>query len=73
MVDFKKEREVKKLKLRQIVYDKSDLTLSKEKKVVKYNEVFIIKDNKRAHEILKTTYHKKPVVEEVKENVQNQE
>ena len=32
------------MKLKQIVCDKTDLTLTKEKKQIKYNEVFEVKD-----------------------------
>ena len=38
--------------LRQIVCDKTNLTLSKEKKEVKYNDTFEVSDE-RAEEILK--------------------
>ena len=44
----------------------SDLTLTKEKKTIKYGEEFEIKDTKRANEILKTIFNGKPVVEVVK-------
>ena len=44
----------------------SDLTLTKEKKIVKYGEEFEIKDAKRANEILNTIFNGKPVVEVVK-------
>lgn len=54
------------MKLRQIVCDKTELTLTKEKKKIKYNDIFEVSDE-RAEEILKTTYHNKPVVEIVKE------
>ena len=46
----------------------SDLTLTKEKKIVKYGEEFEIKDAKRANEILNTIFNGKPVVEVVKNN-----
>ena len=59
------------MKLRQIVCDKTELTLTKEKKKIKYNDIFEVSDE-RAKEILKATYHNKPVVESVKEtNVKN--
>lgn len=59
------------MKLRQIVCDKTELTLTKEKKKIKYNDIFEVSDE-RAKEILKATYHNKPVVEIVKEtNVKN--
>ena len=54
------------MKLRQIVCDKTELTLTKEKKRIKYNDIFEVSDE-RAEEILKATYHNKPVVEVVKE------
>lgn len=54
------------MKLRQIVCDKTELTLAKEKKRVKYNEIFEVSDE-RATEILKATYHNKPVAEIIKE------
>ena len=44
----------------------SDLTLTKEKKIVKYGEEFEIKEAKRANEILNTIFNGKPVVEDVK-------
>ena len=55
------------MKLKQIVCDKTELTLTKEKKKVKYNEIFEVSED-RAKEILKATYHDKPVVEVVKES-----
>ena len=54
------------MKLKQIVCDKTELTLTKEKKKVKYNEIFEVSED-RAKEILKATYHDKPVAEVVKE------
>ena len=54
------------MKLRQIVCDKTELTLTKEKKKIKYNDIFEVSDE-RAEEILMATYHNKPVVEVVKE------
>lgn len=51
------------MKLRQIVDDGSTLTLTKEKKVIPYGKEFEIKDEERANEILKATYHGKPVAE----------
>lgn len=59
------------MKLKQIVCDKTELTLTKEKKQIKYGEVFEIEDEARAKEILKATYHNKPVAEEVKEQKKN--
>lgn len=58
------------MKLRQIVCDKTELTLTKEKKSIKYNEIFEVNEL-RAEEILKTTYHNKPVAEIVKETPSN--
>lgn len=55
------------MKLKQIVCDKTELTLTKEKKKVKYNEIFEVSED-RAKEILKATYHDKPVAEVVKES-----
>jgi len=60
------------MKLKQIVCDKTDLTLTKEKKQIKYNDVFEVKDELRAKEILAATYKGQPVaelVEEAKEEV----
>ena len=59
------------MKLKQIVCDKTDLTLTKEKKLIKYNEVFEVKEEARVNEILAATYKGKPVavlVEEPKED-----
>ena len=56
------------MKLRQIVCDKTELILSKEKKKIKYNEIFEVSED-RAKEILKTTYHDKAVAEIVKEDI----
>ena len=55
------------MKLKQIVCDKTDLTLTKEKKQIKYNEVFEVKDETRVNEILAATYKGKPVAELVEE------
>ena len=55
------------MKLKQIVCDKTDLTLTKEKKQIKYNEVFEVKDESRVNEILAATYKGKPVAELVEE------
>lgn len=49
----------------------SDLTLTKERKVIKFGEEFEIKDTKRANEILKTIFNGKPVVEVVKNDEKN--
>ena len=55
------------MKLKQIVCDKTDLTLTKEKKLIKYNEVFEVKEEARVNEILAATYKGKPVAELVEE------
>lgn len=55
------------MKLRQIVCDKTDLHLTKEKKAIAYGEVFTIEDKDRAEQILNATYKGMPVVEVVKE------
>ena len=54
------------MKLRQIVIDKTDLTLTKEKKVIKYDEVFEVSEA-RGKEILAATFKGKPVAELVEE------
>ncbi len=56
------------LKLRVCV--KPDLTLIKEKKKVKYGEVFEVDEN-RGKEILKATYYGKPVAEVVADEKEN--
>lgn len=62
------------MKLKQVVCDKTELVLTKEKKKIKYNEIFEVSED-RAKEILRATYHNKPVVEVVKgsqnKNLQN--
>ena len=55
------------MRLRQIVCDKTELFLSKEKKKIKYNEIFEVSEA-RAKEILNATYHNKAVAEIVKED-----
>lgn len=55
------------MKLRQIVCDKTDLTLTKERETKVYGEVFPIEDEARAKEILAATYKGKPVAEIVEE------
>ena len=55
------------MKLKQIVCDKTDLTLTKEKEIKVYGEEFIIEDEARASEILKAKYKGQPVTELVKE------
>lgn len=54
------------MKLKQIVCDKTDLTLTKEKKEVGYGEVFEVSEE-RAKEILAVTFKGQPVAELVKE------
>lgn len=59
------------MKLKQIVCDKTDLTLKKEKKVISYGKEFIVEDESRAKEILAATFKGQPVavvVEEPKED-----
>ena len=55
------------MKLRQIVCDKTDLTLTKERETKVYGEEFVIEDEARAKEILAATYQGKPVAELVEE------
>ena len=57
--------------LRQIVCDETDLTLTKEKKVIKPGDVFTIEDEARAKEILAATFKGKPVAELVEEPKEN--
>ena len=54
------------MKLKQIVCDGTTLNLTKEKKVIKFGEVFDV-DDERGEEILKATFEDKPVAELVKE------
>lgn len=61
------------MKLKQIVYDESELTLSKEKKQIIFGEVFEIEDEERVKEILAATYHGKPVAELIEEDEQQDE
>lgn len=49
------------MKLKQVVIDMTDLTLTKERKKIKYGELFKIADESRANEILKARYKDKPV------------
>ena len=60
------------MKLKQIVCDESELTLSKEKKQILFGEVFEIEDEERVKEILAATYQGKPVAELVKEEEQEE-
>ena len=53
------------MKLRQIVCNETDLTLTKEKRIIEYGEIFDIEDEERAKEILAATYKDKPVAEVV--------
>lgn len=55
------------MKLKQIVCNGTNLTLTKEKKEIKPGEVFTIEDEARAKEILATTFKGKPVAELVEE------
>ena len=54
------------MKLKQIVCDKTDLTLTKEKKVIGYGDVFEVSEE-RAKEILAATFRGQPVAELVGE------
>ena len=54
------------MKLRQIVCDGTDLTLIKEKKVIKYGETFEVGEL-RGREILATKFKDQPVAELVVE------
>lgn len=49
------------MKLKQVVIDMTELTLTKERKKIKYGELFEIADESRANEILKARYKNKPV------------
>lgn len=49
------------MKLKQVVIDMTDLTLTKECKKIKYGELFEIASESRANEILKARYKDKPV------------
>lgn len=53
--------------LKQVVCDGTDLTLTKEKKVIPFGEVFPIEDEARAKEILATTFKGQPVAVVVEE------
>jgi hypothetical protein len=54
------------MKLKQIVCDGTDLTLLKEKKVIKYGETFDVSEL-RGREILNTKFKDQPVAELVVE------
>ena len=49
------------MKLKQVVIGMTDLTLTKERKKIKYGELFEIANESRANEILKARYKDKPV------------
>lgn len=55
------------MKLKQIVINKSELTLTKEKKRVAYGEVFEVSEE-RGKEILNARYKGEPVAELIEEN-----
>lgn len=54
------------MKLKQIVCDETELTLTKERKKVKFGDEFEVSDE-RGKEILATTFKGKPVAEIVDE------
>lgn len=55
------------MKLKQIVINKSELTLTKEKKSIAYGKVFEVSEE-RGKEILNARYKGEPVAELVEEN-----
>lgn len=59
------------MKLKQIVCDKTELTLTKERKKIKFGEEFEVTDE-RAKEILAATFKGKPVAEIVNEKPINE-
>lgn len=59
------------MKLKQIVCDGTDLTLTKEKKQIKYGKEFEVSEE-RAKEILAATFKGKPVAEIVDEKPVNE-
>lgn len=59
------------MKLKQIVCDETELTLTKERKKVKFGEEFEVTDE-RAKEILAATFKGKPVAELVIEKPVNE-
>ena len=59
------------MKLKQIVCDQTELTLTKEKKKIKYGAEFEVTDE-RAKEILAATFKGKPVAEIVTEKPINE-
>lgn len=54
------------MKLKQVVCDKTDLTLTKEKKVISYGKEFEVSEE-RAKEILAATFKGQPVAVVVEE------
>lgn len=56
------------MKLKQIVCDETELTLTKERKKIKFGEEFEVSDE-RGKEILAVTFKGKPVAEIVKTQV----
>lgn len=56
------------MKLKQIVCDETELTLTKERKKIKFGEEFEVSDE-RGKEILAATFKGKPVAEIVKTQV----
>lgn len=59
------------MKLKQIVCDETELTLTKERKKIKYGDVFEVSDE-RGKEILAATFKGKPVAEIVNEKPINE-
>lgn len=59
------------MKLKQIVCDKTELTLTKERKKIKFGEEFEVSDE-RGKEILAATFKGKPVAEIVTEKPVNE-
>ena len=60
------------MKLIQVVCDKSELNLTKEKKQIQYGEVFEIESEERVKEILAATFQGKPVAELIEEDEQEE-
>lgn len=60
------------MKLKQVVCDKTDLTLTKEKKVISYGKEFEVSEE-RGIEILKATFKGKPVAEIVEETKEDKQ
>ena len=59
------------MKLKQIVCDETELTLTKERKKIKYGDIFEV-SKERAKEILAATFKGKPVAEIVNEKPTNE-